>query len=162
MRGFYYAADEDAIRTAQDRVDQLNHEEIIGRIDEAIDAIKENKKDDNVYNYSGTEQVKKFAKGGVNVQTGFVQLDGTPSHAEVVFNAEDASKLYEMVHDSFDLRSMVMSGLTNTADQRDITPRNITVQIGDIRLEGVENPDDLAKAIKQNLQSAMLQALYRD
>ena len=80
----------------------------------------------------------------------------------MVFNAEDASKLYEMVHDSFDLRSMVMSGLTSTADQRDVTPRNITVQIGDIRLEGVENPDDLAKAIKQNLQSAMLQALYRD
>ena len=161
-RGFYYAADETAIKEAQDRVDELKHQETLDKIDEAIDAIKENKKDDNVYNYSGTEQVKKFAKGGVNVQTGLVQLDGTPSHAEVVFNAEDASKLYEMVHDSFDLRSMVMSGLTNTADQRDITPRNITVQIGDIRLEGVENPDDLAKAIKQNLQSAMLQALYRD
>ena len=163
-RGFYYAADEDAIRAAQDKVDELQHQETLDKIDEAIDAIKDNKKDDNVYDYSGTEQVKKFATGGVNVQTGLAQLDGTPNHAEVVFNAADASKLYNMVHDGFEPSAMVLDGIRRAmeAQQVDAFARNVTVQIGDINLSGVEDPNGLAKAIKQNLQAAMLQALYKN
>lgn len=38
-----------------------------------------------------------FAKGGVVDYTGLANVHGTPTHSEVVFNAEDAKKLYELV-----------------------------------------------------------------
>lgn len=58
--GFTYEADYKAIQEAQDRIDELRHQETLDKIDEAIEAIEENKKDDNVYDYTGTEQIKSM------------------------------------------------------------------------------------------------------
>lgn len=162
--GFTYEADYKAIQEAQDRIDELRHQETLDKIDEAIDAIEENKKDDNVYDYTGTEQIKKYASGGVNTRTGLVQLDGTPSKPEVVFNATDAAKLYDLVHNSFDLNALRAESIGRLLEQQSTDKtlaRNVSVQIGDIRVYGVDDAEGLAKVLKQNLESAMLQALYK-
>ena len=162
--GFTYEADYKAIQEAQDRIDELRHQETLDKIDEAIEAIEENKKDDNVYDYTGTEQIKKYASGGVNTRTGLVQLDGTPSKPEVVFNATDAAKLYDLVHNSFDLNALRAESIGRLLEQQSTDKtlaRNISVQIGDIRVYGVDDAEGLAKVLKQNLESAMLQALYK-
>lgn len=39
-----------------------------------------------------------FAQGGVASYTGLAKLHGTPNNPEVIFNANDAKKLYEMIH----------------------------------------------------------------
>lgn len=162
--GFTYEADYKAIQEAQDRIDELRHQETLDKIDEAIEAIEENKKDDNVYDYTGTEQIKKYASGGVNTRTGLVQLDGTPNKPEVVFNATDAAKLYDLVHNSFDLNALRAESIGRLLEQQSTDKtlaRNISVQIGDIRVYGVDDAEGLAKVLKQNLESAMLQALYK-
>ena len=162
--GFTYEADYKAIQEAQDRIDELRHQETLDKIDEAIEAIEENKKDDNVYDYTGTEQIKKYASGGVNTRTGLVQLDGTPSKPEVVFNATDAAKLYDLVHNSFDLNALRAESIGRLLEQQSTDKtlaRNISVQIGDIKVYGVDDAEGLAKVLKQNLESAMLQALYK-
>ena len=64
--GFVYEADQNKIKEAQDRVDELRHQETLDKIDEAIDAIEDNKKNDNVYDYEGNQVIKDF--GSVNVQ----------------------------------------------------------------------------------------------
>lgn len=162
--GFTYEADYKAIQEAQDRIDELHHQETLDKIDEAIEAIEENKKDDNVYDYTGTEQIKKYASGGVNARTGLVQLDGTPSKPEVVFNATDAAKLYDLVHNSFDLNALRAESIGRLLERQSTDKtlaRNISVQIGDIKVYGVDDAEGLAKVLKQNLESAMLQALYK-
>lgn len=162
--GFTYEADYKAIQEAQDRIDELRHQETLDKIDEAIEAIEENKKDDNVYDYTGTEQIKKYASGGVNTRTGLVQLDGTPNKPEVVFNATDAAKLYDLVHNSFDLNALRAESIGRLLEQQSTDKtlaRNISVQIGDIKVYGVDDAEGLAKVLKQNLESAMLQALYK-
>lgn len=162
--GFTYEADYKAIQEAQDRIDELRHQETLDKIDEAIEAIEENKKDDNVYDYTGTEQIKKYASGGVDTRTGLVQLDGTPSKPEVVFNATDAAKLYDLVHNSFDLNALRAESIGRLLEQQSTDKtlaRNISVQIGDIKVYGVDDAEGLAKVLKQNLESAMLQALYK-
>lgn len=162
--GFTYEADYKAIQEAQDRIDELRHQETLDKIDEAIEAIEEGKKDDNVYDYTGTEQIKKYASGGVNTRTGLAQLDGTPSKPEVVFNATDAAKLYDLVHNSFDLNALRAESIGRLLSQQNADKtlaRNISVQIGDIRVSGVDDAEGLAKVLKRDLESAMLQALYK-
>lgn len=39
-----------------------------------------------------------YANGGVADYTGLAQMHGTPNHSEVIFNAEDARKLYDTIH----------------------------------------------------------------
>lgn len=166
--GFRYEADEKAVREAQEKVDQLYHQQLLDKIDEAIDAIEENKETDNVYNYEGTDRLKTFAAGGVNSQTGIVQLDGSRQRSEVVFNAADAAKLYDLVHNSTNLseyvassvmnmlRTNVASGLSGVANNR-----SIDLSIGDIIVQGVNNSGDLARQIINALPNQVLQEISR-
>ena len=48
-----------------------------------------------------------FDNGGVNTQTGFAWMDGTPSSSEVTFNASDGKKLYDLIHNTSNLSSLL-------------------------------------------------------
>lgn len=48
-----------------------------------------------------------FANGGVHTQTGFAWMDGTPSSTEVTFNASDGKKLYDLIHNTSNLSSLL-------------------------------------------------------
>ena len=81
-----------------------------------------------------------------------------------MFNATDAAKLYDLVHNSFDLNALRAESIGRLLEQQSTDKtlaRNISVQIGDIRVYGVDDAEGLAKVLKQNLESAMLQALYK-
>lgn len=160
--GYVYEADQDAIRSAQDKVDQLRHQETIAKIDEAIDAIEAAKETDNVYDYEGTNVVKKFSKGGVNTETGLAQMDGTQTKSEVVFNSTDAAKLYNLVHDTADLEGMVTKGILNQTKNMlgGLEGQNVSISIGDINVYGVQDTNGLADSIIKNLPNALLQKLH--
>ena len=168
--GFVYEADEESIRNAQNRVDDLRHQEVINGIDDAIDAIEDNKENDNIYDSQGNLLVsvagtQAYASGGVNTKAGLYQMDGTSQSAEVVFNASDASKLYDLVHNTADLSSFITDSLINSGASNLIPGvglvdnSRIVLSIGDIVLEGVQNADDLSKQIISKLPNALLQKM---
>ncbi len=47
-----------------------------------------------------------YADGGVNTQTGTAMMHGTPRAPEVVFNATDAAKLYDIIHNGNPVAAM--------------------------------------------------------
>lgn len=52
-------------------------------------------------------KVKQYATGGVNSYTGTAILHGTPYKSEVIFNSSDAKKLYDIVHNTRNVASVV-------------------------------------------------------
>lgn len=52
-------------------------------------------------------KVKQYATGGVNSYTGTAMLHGTPYKSEVIFNSSDAKKLYDIVHNTRNVASVV-------------------------------------------------------
>lgn len=141
--GFVYEADQNKIKEAQDRVDELRHQETLDKIDEAIDAIEENKKNDNVYDYEGNQVVKDF--GSVNVQA-----------------------LYASALENMDISGLLSSIISRSAQQNmdllNLTGETgnppATFTFGDFYLSGVNDTDGLAQAIVNELPNRILQRLY--
>lgn len=165
-QGFQYRAKEADIRAAQNALDDLRHEETLNKFDEMIEAIRESKKTDNVYDASGENVIKAYANGGVNTTTGIVRMDGTSTRPEVVFNATDAAKLYNLVHNASNLGEMLRNeavkafqngGAVNYAGS---ASGSLSIQFGDINLNGVQETDGLADAIVRDLPSKLMQRLY--
>ena len=52
-------------------------------------------------------KVKQYATGGGNCYTGTAMLHGTPYKSEVIFNSSDAKKLYDIVHNTRNVASVV-------------------------------------------------------
>lgn len=92
-----------------------------------------------------------FAKGGVVDYTGLANVHGTPTHSEVVFNAEDAKKLYNLVR-NLDLTTLALPRIT-TADLTKafgkIDSKQQPVHIDNITMEfpRVNDPEGVRTAI---------------
>lgn len=141
--GFVYEADQKAIQDAQKRVDELQHQETLDKIDEAIDAIEKNKADDNVYNYEGTEQIKQFPQGRA-------------------IAVADTGALYGMVRSSASANQLVSTSLASAlggALGSSSGARNVSISFGDIRVMGVQDASAFAQSLVTDLRPAMLQAL---
>lgn len=55
-QGFVYEADQNAIKSAQEDLNDIYYEDILDKFDEAIDALEELKKDNNIYDYNANKQ----------------------------------------------------------------------------------------------------------
>lgn len=83
---------------------------------------------------NGNTNFPRFANGGISDKTGFAYMDGTKRSSEVVFNASQAKKLYNLVADTSDLTELVANkigyGLGSNYSTNNITnnnkPTNIT------------------------------------
>jgi hypothetical protein len=89
------------------------------------------RKDDGYwYKPDGT---RAFGKGGVNDRPGLAMLHGTKQSSEVIFNATDAKKLYDIIHQLPEIRTPVNSNLFNftglTNSFRDNGYGDITVTV---------------------------------
>lgn len=136
MIGFQYEADQDAVREAQNRVDELRHQEMLDKIDEAIEALEDTKKDDNVYDYAGIDVLKAFTGG-------------------------EGTKLYDFVHAVTDLDKLLADkGYNATIQTSADSAAPMTIQIGDITLQGVQNVDAFAQSIVNELPNKLIQKLY--
>lgn len=138
MIGFVYEADQDAIKEAQDRVDELMHQETLNKIDEVIEAIEKGKENDNVYNYEGTDVIKNFAN-----------LTG--------------DELYDFARSFTDIGDLLANSLDRAmsiSTSADTTNAPVTISIGDIVLENVSSADDLAQRIVNELPNRIIQRLY--
>jgi len=61
-------------------------------------------------NYTSTN---KYANGGVADFTGLAQLDGTSSSSEIIFNASDSKKLYDLIHNTSNLSNYIADSMLN-------------------------------------------------
>lgn len=74
-------------------------------------------RDGKIMYYQGKkgQQIMAYADGGIAPFTGLARLDGTPANPEVVFNNDDAAKLYALVHDTPNLIKSVLDDIAPAA-----------------------------------------------
>jgi len=119
---------------------------------------------------------REYASGGVVDYTGPAIVHGATS-SEVIFNGKDAKKLYEYVHATPDLVSAMLARLGIPAvggalnigasvkpsqyGSVNADSNTISIDIGSIILNEVQDVNGLAKAIEMELPAAITQMLYK-
>lgn len=141
--GFSYEADKDAVRQAERRIEELRHAEMLAKIDDAIEAIEENKKTDNIYD----------ATGG-RIKTDIDLLTNGQQFYDLI--AASAGQLTTTIMDS------IMNRIAETTGGALVSssPTSFTLTMGDINLEGVQDPEGLARAIVQSFPARLAQELH--
>lgn len=138
--GFVYEADQDAIRSAQEKFDQTIHDETINKLDDIIDALEDFKDDSNVYDAMGNLLGKEYTLPDILDYSDLLSLsNGNNIISEAMKAAKDAA--YQQV----------ISSVKNTANN---------VSIGDITVQGVDDANGLAEAIVDQLGNAVLKEMY--
>ena len=137
-QGYVYQADQKALKDAQDRLDDVRHKETLAKIDDAIQAIEDQKKTNNIYDYSGQNVIGSFTN-------------------------EQGSTLYGLIRDTAAINGMKATGMGSTSEGYKTAGANggVTIQIGDIVLQDVQDADTLAQELIQKLPNKVLQAMYR-
>ena len=163
--GFTFQQDRDALQEAQDRVNEVRHQETLDKIDEAIDALEDQKKDDNVYDYQGN-LIKPFANGGIDTAGGLNLLHGSPSRVETIFNAEDGKKLFDLIHGTDNLTHELVKKFDAAAllnQIEGVSRGNVsTFTMGDIVIQHADDADGLAQDIVKYFPNALLTEMYRN
>lgn len=135
-KGFQYVADQDAIKEAKDRLDELRHQEMLDKIDEAIEALEDQKETDNIYDYQGIDVLKAFT-------------------------GNEGSELYDLVHATTDFDKLLSDKMATVLGSNNARGTEaLSVQIGDITVQGVQNVDDFAQSIVDELPNRLIQKLY--
>ena len=137
-QGYVYENDQKALKDAQDKLDDLRHKETLAKIDDAIQAIEDQKKTNNIYDYSGQNVIGSFTN-------------------------EQGSTLYGLIRDTAAINGMKATGMGFTSEGYKTAGANggVTIQIGDIVLQNVQDADTLAQELIQKLPNKVLQAMYR-
>lgn len=137
--GFVYEADQDELKSAQENLESVVHDQLLGKIDELIDALDDSKADTNVYdaagNLIGTQYVLPEIEN-LSALLGGSSTDGTLSG--LVTDAKKA--IYSQIFGN--------------------NGQSVSVHMGNIVLEGVNDPNALADAIVDQFSNAVTQAIY--
>ena len=141
--GFTYEQNQDDIREAQENLEGIVQDQLLDKIDDLIDALEKSKSDTNVYDKNGNLLGQEYTLPEISDWSDL--LNSYYSNNTVVSDAlNDAKKAaYEQI-----LKGVSAYGANNSFN------------IGDIIIQGVDNTNEFAEAIKDNFSNAMLQALY--
>lgn len=138
--GFVFEADQEALQSAQENLESVIHDQLLGKIDELIDAIEKSKNDSNVYDADGNLIGTEYTLP--EIENLAALLGGTGASGIVAGITSDAKKaIYDYI-------------VGSAAGQ------SISVSFGDIVLEGVNDPNVLANAIVDQFSNAVTQAIY--
>ena len=173
--GFVYEADQNAIRDAQEQLDNQYQQNVLDYFDKVIDLLEEYKKTFNIYDYSGNE-LSDTAKQDSNLtidgerytqliptseylSKAFVQMN--PEVAQLYANALSTvvpEKLTTDVGNATKYLSQISSNFANV--QR---PNNIqfTISDGAIHLYGVNDVSSLSRTIVDQLPSQLIQDMNK-
>lgn len=105
-----------------------------------------------------------YAKGGVVDYTGMAMVHGSTHSAETVFNARDSKKLYDFIHNSENISSLLakrISQQTSHVFKTDSNNNAVELSIGDIHVHGVQNADGLANDIVNKLPAIVIQKINK-
>jgi hypothetical protein len=132
--GYRYEADAKAVRDAQKELDELMHDQLMDKIDEAIDAIEDLKGDENLYDYNAE----------LIPYDGSLELHLSQSMADEILNGLQNTGVLDV------LKQGVASGLSSKAS-------SVSIAIGDVIVQEADNADALAEEIVNTLPLSIIQ-----
>lgn len=141
--GFTYIADQDELKKAQENLEDVVHNQLIGKIDDLIDALEDTKNDTNVYDANGNLLGTAYTLPIIDDYATLLSNSTT--------NSKAISDVMEAIKTGFIDQIMTSTGSIGN---------DYNISIGDIVLEGVETPDALAEALVANFSNALVKALY--
>ena len=136
-----------------------NHNKIIQWYSEIGDAAEELQKKlresptgFGIVNSAWDAHLAGYADGGVNTSTGIAMLHGTKQKGEVIFNASDSKKLYDMIHGTPNLLADVAKQANKIAGFSPVNNNNstnsVSVSIGQIV---ANNPQEFTRGLDREL-----------
>lgn len=144
-QGFVYQADQEAIKEAQNNLEDVISDQLISRIDDLIDALKETQDNSNVYDAQGNLLGSVYTMPQI----------------------EDLSTILSNYYNNPNVSSSI-SGLRETVFDKIVSEMNeaamgqsVALQIGDIIVNEANDGNELAEAIVDQFPNALLQVLYK-
>lgn len=148
-QGFVYEADQKAIMDAQEELDDQRHQEMLDKIDEAIDALEDSKRVDNLYDYFANRIPGKVP--GANLPDAALQQ----SVARAVTSVVADTLRNDIATQQAQMRSML-----DSLRMQQVSAGIGTISISAINLYGVQDVDGLAQGIANELPILLSQKLY--
>ena len=139
--GFVYEADQDALKSAQENLEDVIENQLLSRIDDLIDALEEEKNNTNVYDYEGNL---------LGTQYSLPQL-GTLTEILSSYYSSNTVPGFSGLKGS--LYDQIVAGATNN--------KSMQFNFGDINLSEVNDVNTLGEAIIDLLPNAILQAMNK-
>lgn len=143
-------------KSAEDAKDRMNHAywEIGNSARELANTLQEHllHGDIDLAQYVRMMRLDGYADGGVNTSTGIAMLHGTKQKGEVIFNASDSKKLYDMIHGTPNLLADVAKQANKIAGFSPVNNNNntnsVSVSIGQIV---ANNPQEFTRGLDREL-----------
>lgn len=142
-------------KSAEDAKDRMNHAywEIGNSARELANTLQEHllHGDIDLAQYVRMMHLDGYADGGVNTTTGIAMLHGTKQKGEVIFNASDSKKLYDMIHGTPNLLADVVkqaNKITGFAPVNSTNTNSVSVSIGQIV---ANNPQEFTRGLDREL-----------
>lgn len=143
-KGFVYQRDEDEYKNAQENLEKIIKDQLLGKLDDLIEALEDSKKDTNVYDKNGN-------------------LIGVTYNTPQLGNLSDVLAKYYKENSNATINVDVLKDAFGKGALNKLTSNNntTTFTIGDIIVNGAKDSNALAQAIVNQLPNALLQALYQ-
>ncbi len=147
--GFRYEADEDALEDAQEAANDAIYNNIIS-------GLERSKENNNIYGplgerrVSGNSIVDSLGNTLVPVTDKLSGLNFEPYYQSIVSGAEQSGLLTSMLN-SIDMAKLLEASIGG----------NVSIDIGNMTLNEVQNAKDLGDAIIEQLPGYLFQALYQ-
>lgn len=142
-------------KSAEDAKDRMNHAywEIGNSARELANTLQEHllHGDIDLAQYVRMMRLDGYADGGVNTTTGIAMLHGTKQKGEVIFNASDSKKLYDMIHGTPNLLADVVkqaNKITGFSPVNSTNTNSVSVSIGQIV---ASNPQEFTRGLDVEL-----------
>jgi hypothetical protein len=143
-------------KSAEDAKDRMNHAywEIGNSARELANTLQEHllHGDIDLAQYVRMMRLDGYADGGVNTSTGIAMLHGTKQKGEVIFNASDSKKLYDMIHGTPNLLADVVKQANKITGFSPVNNNNstnsVSVSIGQIV---ANNPQEFTRGLDREL-----------
>ena len=144
--GFVYEAKEESVKEATKSLEDVVQNQLLGRIDDLIDALESSKEDTNVYDENGNLIGTRYMTP---------QLGNLSNVLSNYLSKKNALIDIAGLKDSLN-KDLVKTGGTITNAQQ-----NMSLDIGSIIVNEANDGNELAKAIVGQFPNALLQALYK-
>lgn len=132
--GYRYEADAEAVRDAQKELDELHHEQMMDKIDEAIDALENLKGDENIYDYDAN----------LIPYEGNLEQHLSQSMADEILNGLQNAGILDV------LKQGVTQNTTSGS-------KSVSIAIGDVIVQEANDAGELADAIVNTLPMSIIQ-----
>lgn len=174
--GFVYEEDKNAVRDAQQELDNQYHQQVLDYFDKAVEALQEFKKNHNVYDYKGTQfseeayndnslKTNKYIHGNRKYNLIENTLFKTLPNASDLYKSLFSSDISNIVTQTqTDLLKKSINGFTNNFTnnrQNAGTVLNLNIEKGAITLHDVNDVQSLSKAIINQFPLQVMQDINK-